>query len=183
MAFSRRKMKREFLLSLQEDQPLSKATIDAIMAENGKDIQATRALFADYDSLKAQLLSAQQAIATLEEGNAKVWEEKLSQMEASHRAQLRQVEFFHLLRQEVANCGGRNQKAVEALLDLESLQKAENPEVATREAIGALQRENPWLFQTQTPPPYARGTGAQAPQITEPATLAGALRERFEKRF
>ena len=163
------KMKREFLLSLQEDQPLSKATVDAIMAENGKDIQATRALFSDYESVKEELAAAKQTIAQMEETSAQALEEKV-----------RRMEFSYLLRQAVAETGGRSQKAVEALLDMESLQKAENPEAALQDALSALQKENPWLFQAQTPPPYAVGTGAQSPQRNEPATLAGALRERFQ---
>ena len=165
-------MKREFLQSLQEDQPLSKAVIDAIMAENGKDIQATRALFADYEGLKQELESARQTIAQLEEGNQKALEEKA-----------RQVEFSYLLKQAVKDSGGRNQKAVEALLDLEDLQKADKPEAALEDAMNALQKEHPWLFQTQTPPPYAAFTGTQNPKANAPATLAGALRERFEKRI
>lgn len=176
-------MKREFLQALQEDQPLSKQTVDAIMAENGRDIQATRALFSDYDTLKEELAAAQKTIATLEEGSSKAWEEKLSQLEQQHRTELRQMEFGFMLRQAVAEKGGRNQKAVEALLDIPGLQAAEDPQKATYEALGQMQKENPWLFQTETPPPYARGTGAQNPQITEqPVTLAGALREKFERK-
>ena len=168
---SQKGMKREFLLGLQEDQPLSKAAVDAIMAENGKDIQATRALFADYESLKQELAAAKQTIAQMEEGNQRAIEEKV-----------RQVEFSYLLKQAVAQTGGRNQKAVEALLDLESLQKAEKPEAALADALADLQKENPWLFSTQTPPPYASGTGTQSPAKNEPVTLAGALRERFERK-
>ena len=162
-------MKREFLLSLQEEQPLSKQTVDAIMAENGKDIQATRALFSDYEGLKEELAAAKQTIAQMEEGSQRAIEEKV-----------RQMEFSYLLRQAVAQTGGRSQKAVEALLDLESLQKAEKPETALRDALSALQKENPWLFNSPTPPPYAALTGTQSPQKTEPASLAGALREKFQ---
>ena len=135
-------------MGLQEENPLSKQTIDAIMAENGKDIQATRALFSDYESLKEQLQTSRKTIEEMEETSKKTLEEKI-----------RQVEFSYLLRQAVAECGGRNQKAVEAMLNLQALQEAENPEIATREALWALQRENPWLFQTPVPPPYAPGTG------------------------
>ena len=164
-------MKREFLLSLQVDGgTLPKEIIDAIMAENGKDIQATRALFADYEGLKQELESARQTIAQLEEGNQKALEEKA-----------RQVEFSYLLKQAVKDSGGRNQKAVEALLDLEDLQKADKPEAALQDAINALQKEHPWLFQTQTPPPYAAFTGTQSPRKNEPVTLAGALREKFQR--
>ena len=164
-------MKREFLLGLQEGEPLSKEAIDAIMAENGRDIEATRALFADYDGLKAELTAAKATIAQMEEGNQRAMEEKV-----------RQVEFSYLLKQAVAQKGGRNQKAVEALLDLQAIQTAEKPEEALQDALSALQKEEPWLFLSQTPPPYAAHTGAQSPRKNEPATLAGALRERFERK-
>ena len=165
---SRNKMKREFLQGLQEENPLSKQTIDAIMAENGKDIQATRALFSDYESLKAELQTAKDTIASMENSASAALEEKV-----------RQMEFSFMLRQAVTERGGRNQKAVEALLDLDTLQKAENPQKAALDALSQLQKENPWLFQSQTPPPYAPGTGTKTPEAREPATLAGALRERF----
>ena len=49
-------MKREFLLGLQvAGSPLPKEIVDAIMAENGKDIEAVKAHYADYDGLKEQL--------------------------------------------------------------------------------------------------------------------------------
>ena len=80
-------MRREFLQNLQAEQPLSKQSIDAIMAENGKDIEATRALFADYDSLKQQLATAQQTIHTLEENADKALAEKVRQMEFSFMLQ------------------------------------------------------------------------------------------------
>ena len=165
------KMKREFLLGLQEDQPLSKQAIDAIMAENGKDIQATRALFSDYESLKEELHTARQTIAQMEEPSSRALEKRV-----------RQVEFSYFLRQAVKDAGGRNQKAVEALLDMEAIQSAEQPETALQDALSGLQKENPWLFCTQTPPPYAVGTGTQTPKANAPATLAGALRERFERK-
>ena len=175
-------VKREFLLSLQEQQPLSKQTVDAIMAENGRDIQATRALFSDYDAIKEELASAKQVIAQLETDNESAWAEKLAQMEERHRQQLQQVEFSYLFRQAVAQAGGRNEKAVAAMVDLEALSKGDDPQKALADALTALKKEEPWLFLSQTPPPYAAHTGAQSPRKNEPATLAGALRERFERK-
>ena len=165
-------MKREFLQNIRVgEQSLPKEVIDAIMAENGQDIEATRALFADYDSLKQQLATAQQTIHTLEENAAKALEDKV-----------RQMEFSFMLQQQVGQFGGRNQKAVEALLDLPGLQQAEDPKASTQEALKKLQKENPWLFQAATPPPYASGTGAVSPGTNKPDSLAGALRERFDLR-
>jgi len=49
-------MKREFLQNLKiGDQPLSKEVIDAVMEENGRDIEAAKKPFADYDTVKQQL--------------------------------------------------------------------------------------------------------------------------------
>ena len=54
-------MKREFLQNLTvEGKPLSKEVIDAIMAENGRDIERTRAGFSDYESLQQQVLQLQE---------------------------------------------------------------------------------------------------------------------------
>ena len=63
-------MKREFLLNFKVgDQPLPKEIIDAIMAENGRDIQKVRAAYADYEELK-------QRLETAEAQTAAAWEEK-----------------------------------------------------------------------------------------------------------
>ena len=49
-------MKREFLQNFKVgDQPLTKEIVDAIMAENGRDIEEAKKPFADYDSIKEQL--------------------------------------------------------------------------------------------------------------------------------
>ena len=46
-------MKREFLQGLKVgENPLPKEVIDAIMAENGRDIESVKARYADYDALK-----------------------------------------------------------------------------------------------------------------------------------
>lgn len=159
---------------------MSKQTVDAIMAENGRDIQATRALFADYDAIKEELASAKQVIAQLENSSEKAWSEKLAQLEAHHQQQLRQMEFRHLFRQAVAQAGGRNEKAVAAMVDLEALSKEEDPQKALADALAALKKEESWLFESQVPPVFAAGTGAAMPQTySKPDTLAGALRERF----
>ena len=46
-------MKTEFLQNFKvNDQPLSKEIIDAIMEENGRDIEEAKKPFADYDAIK-----------------------------------------------------------------------------------------------------------------------------------
>lgn len=56
-------MKTEFLQNFKVgDQALPKEIIDAILAENGRDIEAAKKPFADYESVKEQLRTAKISI-------------------------------------------------------------------------------------------------------------------------
>ena len=139
-------MKREFLQNIRVgEQSLPKEVIDAIMEENGRDIQS-----------------------------GKVWKEKYEQAVADHAAKLEQMQFQTLLDQSIAKAGGRNARAISALLDLKALQA--DP-AGLEAALAAVKAECHYLFDS--PPPYASGTGAQQTAAAVPVTLAGALRERF----
>ena len=159
-------MKREFLQGLQVgDMPLPKEVIDAIMAENGRDIEAVKTRYADAENV------------------AGAWEEKYNQALADHRQEMQDVVFGHNLEKAIMAAKGRNTKAITALLDVDTLKSSENQQTALEEALQTLKQECSYLFQTETPPPYARGTGAAAPQENKgPATLAGALLEKFERK-
>ena len=175
-------MKREFLLEFRVgDQPLSKEVIDAIMAENGRDIQKVKANFADYEDLKAELSKRQQD-QSFEEA-AKAWEEKYNQALENHKNQIAQMAFEKALGEGIVKAKGRNAKAICALLDVETLKESENQREAIETALEALKQENRYLFDGDVPPPYARGTGAyHGSQEKHPTTLAGALREKFERK-
>ncbi len=175
-------MKREFLQSLtMGDQPLSKEIIDTIMAENGRDIQNVRSQFADYEQLKEKLAQAEGYEAAVQA--AKEWEEKFHQAAAQHQQAMEELEFQKNLELAIFHAQGRNAKAITALLDVDALKSCENQQTALAEAMQTLKRDCSYLFRTETPPPYARGTGAAAPDVHKsPATLAGALLERFERK-
>ncbi|MBQ7340910.1 MAG: phage scaffolding protein [Oscillospiraceae bacterium] len=148
-------MKREFLQNLKVgEQGLPKEIIDAIMEENGKDVQGARA-----------------------------WQEKYNQAVAQHQKELSDITFQSQLDLAILQAKGRSPKAITALLDLEALKKSENRQSDVEEALLTLKKESGYLFESDpTPPPYARGTGAFTGTETKaPATLAGALKERFEK--
>ena len=159
-------MKREFLQGLQvEGVPLTKEVIDAIMAENGRDIEAYKARYADA------------------EGVAGVWQEKYNQAVEAHRQELSNVVFSHNLEKAIIAARGRNAKAITALLDVDALKASEDQPTAVEQAVEALKEECAYLFQAETPPPYARGTGAVVPEVHKsPATLAGAILEKFERK-
>lgn len=166
-------MKREFLQGLKVgENPLPKEIIDAIMAENGRDIEGVKARYADYDALKQAEADA-----------AKVWEEKLNQQMDTHRREMSDLIFSHNLEKAILSAKGRNTKAITALLDIDALKASENQTADLDQALQNLKTDCSYLFQSETPPPYARGTGANQPEVNQsPATLAGALLEKFERK-
>ena len=170
-------MKREFLQGLKVgESALPKEVIDAIMAENGRDIEAVKARYADYEALQEQLAQAQTEAA-------KVWEEKLNSQVDTHRREMSDLIFSHNLEKAILSAKGRNAKAITALLDVDTLKASENQTADLEQALQSLKQECSYLFQSETPPPYARGTGAIAQETTKsPATLAGALLEKFERK-
>ena len=134
-------MKREFLQGLME---MPKEVMDAIMAENGRDIHQLRQ-------------------------SAQDWEQKY------HAARLDAA-----VGQAIAQAGGRNQKAITALLDLQALQQAEDLSAAAQQAVETVKADCGYLFETV--PGYAPGTGSmQVSSGEEPQTLAGALKEKFAR--
>lgn len=179
-------MKREFLLGFRVgEQSLPKEVIDAIMAENGRDIQKVKSNFADYEEVKAELSLLQQA-AEENSGHAEAaaaWEEKYNRAVEDHKQQLAQMAFEKALGEGIAKARGRNARAITALLDVDALKASENQAQAIEAALEDLKKNSRYLFDGEVPPPYARGTGAfGGQQETHPTTLAGALRVKFERK-
>ena len=155
-------MKREFLQGLKVGENyLPKEVIDAIMAENGRDIETLKASYADYEALQ----------------------EQLNQQVDTHRREMSELIFSHNLEKAILSAKGRNATAIAALLDIDTLKSSENQTADLEQALQNLKQECSYLFQSETPPPYARGTGAQVGAIhKEPASLADALKARYAEK-
>lgn len=162
-------MKREFLQNFKiGDQPLSKEIIDAILDENSRDIGEAKKPFADYDTIKQQLSTAQETIKGFEgqdiEGirkSAKDWEDKYNQAVKDHEAKLADMEFDGVLKDAILAAKGKSDKAIRALLDIDALKGSKNQANDIKTALEALQKESGYLFGDDqgAPPPYAGGTG------------------------
>ena len=184
-------MKREFLQNLKVgEEALPKEVIDAIMAENGRDIQAAKtaavAPFTDYQEIKDELqrLKDQQGENVVEGKTAQQWKEAHDAAVADHQKELEGIKFQGVLDSAIAAARGRNAKAITAMLDVEALRGSEDQQKAIDEAIEGLKKESGYLFDEEgTPPPYSRGAGTQTnPPAGEPTSLAGALREKYAKK-
>lgn len=182
-------MKREFLQNFKiGDQTLTKEIIDAIMNENGNDIEAARKPFSDYESIKQQLSDANKTIEDFKNMDvdgikkaADEWKAKFEQAEKDHAAKLADMEFDSLLSGAVSTAKGKNAKAIRALLDVDALKASKNQSDDIKAALEALKKDSGYLFEDdKTPPPYAPGPGkTQVINQDSTSSLAGALRERY----
>ena len=93
------------------------------------------------------------------------------------QGQYRQAVFEGRLQSAILAAGGRNHKAIAALLDVDALMDADD--AAIDKAVEQVKSECGYLFATAAP--YASGTGAVQPQQEKNGSLADALRERFGK--
>lgn len=156
-------MKTEFLQNLKvNDQPLPKEVIDAILAENGRDIEAAKKPFADYDTIKQQLKDAQATLQGIQDQgtdletarkNAQDWEKKYNDAITAHQQELADRDFRQLLETAITGAKGKNTKAIAALLDVDALKGSKNQEADIKAALEALKKDSGYLFDTETPPP------------------------------
>lgn len=171
-------MKREFLQNIKiGDQALTKEIIDAIMDENGKDIEAAKKPFADYEDIKTQLGEAGKTIEGFKamdiDGIKKAaddWKLKAEQAEKDAAAKIADMEFNGLLDGAITNAKGKSTKALRGLLvdQMDALKASKNQSGDIKAALDKLKESNGYLFEdAQTPPPYAAGAG-RAP-MTPPA--------------
>ncbi len=184
-------MKTEFLQNFKvNDQHLSKEIIDAILAENGRDIEAAKKPFADYDTVKSQLDEAQKTIKGFQDSgadieavrkSAKDWEDKYNAAVSESNQKIADMAFDHALEAAITGAKGRNAKAIRALLDVDTLKSSKNQESDIKAALEDVKKDNGYLFDDgSTPPPYAGGTGTNKQQPNgEPTDLAGALRAKY----
>ena len=177
-------MNREFLQNFQVNgQALPKEMIDAIMEENGKDIEAAKKPFADYDSIKAQLQTARDGLKAFEgvdvsqlQGQIRALQDDLAAQKTAHQQKLAELEFDSLLEGEITKAKGKNPKAIRALLDVDALKASKNRAEDIRTALQTAKQENDYLFHPEeTPPPYAAGAGT-APANAKNSPALNAFR-------
>ena len=135
----------------------------------------------ELEQLRASL--QEQADAQALQEKVTQLEEALSQAQETSAQALEERDFSNALDRAIEKAKGRNPKAILALLDTDSLRSGEDREKTIATALEALQKSDAYLFgDREIPPLYARGTGAATgAQKKMPATLAGALKERFDK--
>ena len=97
---------------------------------------------------------------------------------AQHQKEVADVVFAGTLSKVIADAGGRNEKAVAALLDMEGIRASDDPKAAAEAAVQQLKQTEEYLFLNPAPR-YAPGTGTGNFEKPAPKSLAEALKQRF----
>ena len=150
-------MERKFL----EELGLDKESVDRIMAQHGKNIEAYKAAAEnaakDRDTYKGQLEEVSnklQAFAGVDiealRGEVETLKKDIATKEANHQAQLADRDFQALLMAEITEAKGKKPKAIAALLDIDALKASKNQKEDTAAAIKALAESDAYLFGDST---------------------------------
>lgn len=149
-------MKRKFL----EDMGLTKEQVDSVMTENGNDIEAAKGdleqVKTELEQTKTQLLEANTTIDGFKDydqvkGQVEEYKTKYEQSKAEYESKIADMQFGTALDSAITAAGGRNAKAVKALLDVEALKASKDQTADIKAAIEACQKDNEYLFGAAEP--------------------------------
>ena len=91
------------------------------------------------------------------------WQAKAAQVEQEAQAKVEAIRFDATLDAAITKAGGRNAKAVRAVLDMDALRQSKDAEGDIASALDACAKEHEYLFRAANPPVYAAGTGSTPP--------------------
>ncbi len=179
-------MKRKFL----EDMGLTKEQVDSIMTVNGEDVESAKSdleqVKTELDQTKIQLQEANQTIDGFKDydqvkSQVKEYRTKYEQSKADYENQIADMKFSATLESAIAAAGGRNAKAVQALLDLKSLKESKNQGADIAAAIEACKTDNDYLFGSTEPINNPVGpTGGKVTGLTKEQFQKMGYKERLE---
>lgn len=151
-------MKTDFLkgLGLEQD------AIDKIMAENGKDIAAEKAkttkVEGERDNYKSQLENATESLEKFKDvdpaamqGEIDKLNQQLKDKDAEYAAKEADRIFSDTIKEAIKTAGGRNEKAVMAMLDMNALKESKNQSEDIKKALETVKESDAYLFGSDEP--------------------------------
>lgn len=177
-------MKKEKLqeLGLTEEQ------IAAVMKENETDITAeqkkTQSAELERDNYKGQLETAQTALKEFEgidvkelQGKIQTLTDDMATKEAEYQGKIADMQFTDLLKGEIQKRGGRNEKAIMGILDVDTLKGSKNQSQDIAAALDSIKESDAYLFGSDEPidNPVLLGGGGAGGIDSNTATLRAAM--------
>ena len=136
-----------------KEKGLTQDQIDFIMAEVGREVNS---LTAERDGYKTQLDTAQASLKAMEGIDAAGLQNKISELTTQLNGKDSEIEkiktdyaFDTSIKEAIRKASGRNEKAIMALLDMDTLKASRNQAADIEKALAELKKDNDYLFQAQ----------------------------------
>lgn len=146
-------MKREDLTA----KGLTPEQVEFVMTEYGKEVNPIKA---ERDSYKTQLENAQTSLKAMEGVDPAALNQKITELTtqlSGKDAEIEQIRadyaFNDSVREAIRKMSARSEKAVMALLDLDSLKASKNQQADISAALETVKKENGYLFGPEKPLP------------------------------
>lgn len=163
-------MKAEFLKGLGLEQDV----VDKIMAENGKDVAAEQAKTTKAEgergNYKDQLATAIESLEKFKDVDPAAMQSEIENLnkqlkdkDEEYAAKEADRIFSDTVKEAIKSAGGRNEKAVMAMLDMEALKASKNQSEDIKKALETVKESDAYLFGSDEPFMNAVGaTGGSA---------------------
>lgn len=151
-------MKTDFLKGLGLEQDV----IDKIIAENGKDIAAEKAKTTktegERDNFKDQLATATESLEKFKDVDPTAMQSEINKLtqqlkdkDAEYAAKEADRIFSDTIKEAIKTAGGRNEKAVMAMLDMKALKESKNQSEDIKKALETVKESDAYLFGSDEP--------------------------------
>lgn len=165
---------------------LTKDQIDFVVAEAEKEVNAVAA---ERDGYKSQLDTAQAALESMKGIDVNGLQTQITDLTNKLKGKDSEIEkikadyaFDASLKEAIRAASGRSDKAIMALLDLDTLKASRNQTGDINAALEALKKDNDYLFQSASIPRVVAATpGINQDVQTKKDQANEALRSLFGK--
>ncbi|MEG0904453.1 MAG: phage scaffolding protein [Lachnospiraceae bacterium] len=177
-------MKTDFLKELG----LEKEVIDKIMAENGKDIDAEQKkvtkVEGERDNYKEQLDTATGQLEQFKDVKPEELQATIEQLKKDikdkddeYASKESDRIFVESINQSIKDAGGRNEKAVLSMLDIESLKASKNQIEDIKKALETVKESDAYLFGENEPinNPIVTHSGGAGSTDSRMSTMRAAM--------
>lgn len=172
-------MKREFLEKFE----LEKDIIDAIMAENGKDINKEKAKYTalqgKYDELEEKASKYKDIDIEKLQKESNEWKDKYEKLDSSIKEAEAEKQFNDFLNESFTKFNVRDDVSMKANLDMQKIKEAKDDESKRKileEQLTTLNSDKPFLFGKEekqgSTPAYFYGPKGGSGNLSESEQLA-----------
>lgn len=169
-----------------KEKGLTQEQINFVMAEVGREVNS---LTAERDTYKTQLATAQSTLDSMKGVDVAGFQATINDLKTQLGNKDGEIEkikadyaFDALLKGAIRSAAGRNEKAIMALLDVDTLKASKNQEADIKAAIENLKKEDAYLFQNTNVPRVVSSTPGINPDAqTKKEQANEALRALFGK--